>query len=690
MVDEVNDLILPGAFTRTLASRPVKTIWHHGWKDPVGVVTAVEEWPPGDPRFAELDDFPDWPAEAGALVASVAYNMHTQQGRDAYWQVKQWHEHKQAAFSIGYSVPAASATRRSDGVRVIHDLDLFEVSPVLHGAHPMTRSLEVKSNPATAGLEYKSTKAPVIELGPETLAGIKVAGLVVKAADTGRVLMIQRALVDDDPAAGTWEWPGGHLEDGEDALAAALREWHEETGSTLPGTATVVGSWTAPNGIYRGYITIVPTEDSLRINVPHDQRRVPNPDDPDGKLTEVTAWWPITALPDMPALRDACRNTPWSLLAEATLPAAAPADSEPSAAASEFAAKVMATYQAMNGQGAESKGLHPFQQSAESNAGNCTCGMARESAVHPHTFTKSLGSPQCVCSRPATDPIHTDTTEVKSAHQAVAAARAGLENKSIPPTSARAIVAEAKSRPTPAPEASVTTPQPMPESYEQLRSRISDSVRELLGGDDQTWACVESTYPDRVIVSVYSEGPGPSNATFSVPYKATASAIILGTPEPVELVTVVVPLGSSDRREATGGEDIDARVVQPTVDALTDATARISSTTAQPEQLEEVRETVQRLIAALSTKGLEVTPKADQPKPQPSATVPDGLALWDEFTFDEDDTDAPSDPSDAGAADDTEDPAQAPENTPRKEPEQKGLVLLDIAEVEAALAAMQG
>ncbi|MDV6291281.1 HK97 family phage prohead protease [Streptomyces sp. UP1A-1] len=136
VVDEVNDLIMPGAFARTLATRPVKTVWHHGWKDPVGVVVECEEWLPGDPRFADIPDGDAWPAEAGALVATVIYNLRTKTGRDAYEQVRQWHEHKQAAFSIGYRVPESSASLRGDGVRVIHHLDLYEVSPVLHGAHP--------------------------------------------------------------------------------------------------------------------------------------------------------------------------------------------------------------------------------------------------------------------------------------------------------------------------------------------------------------------------------------------------------------------------------------------------------------------------------------------------------------------------------------------------------------------------
>lgn len=47
------------------------------------------------------------------------------------------------------------------------------------------------------------------------------AGLAVHAADTGRILMLQRAQDDTDPAAGMWEFPGGRLEAGETPLRAA-------------------------------------------------------------------------------------------------------------------------------------------------------------------------------------------------------------------------------------------------------------------------------------------------------------------------------------------------------------------------------------------------------------------------------------------------------------------------------------
>lgn len=127
----------------------------------------------------------------------------------------------------------------------------------------------------------------------------KAAGLAVVAADTGRVLMLQRAHDGDDPAGGCWEFPGGRLEPKETPLAAARREWAEETGCTVPD-GRQSGHWAS--GVYEGFVLHVPTEDAVDIHNGRDQ--VTNPDDPDGDELESLAWWDLTHLTsDNPAIR---------------------------------------------------------------------------------------------------------------------------------------------------------------------------------------------------------------------------------------------------------------------------------------------------------------------------------------------------------------------------------------------------
>jgi len=184
------------------------------------------------------------------------------------------------------------------------------------------------------GLGDHLDAGPVVKAASRPVA----AGIAVRAADTGRILMLQRAhnpthctcgtpvewddqngyqhadgsvshddgtSVSDrlgarDKAAGFWELPGGRLEAGEGAWQAGRREWEEETGLRLP-PGEVTGRWRSPDGIYHGFVHTTPTETAVPI---HDGRgQVSNPDDPDGDHIEALAWWDPKHLKDNPAVR---------------------------------------------------------------------------------------------------------------------------------------------------------------------------------------------------------------------------------------------------------------------------------------------------------------------------------------------------------------------------------------------------
>lgn len=139
------------------------------------------------------------------------------------------------------------------------------------------------------------------------------AGLAVKAADSGRVLMIQRARDPEDDAAGKWEFPGGHLEEDELPLEAAKREWQEETGCKLPD-GQVVGSWLSSDGVYECFVYKISSEDLVPNNPDPENRHVLNPDDPDHDNVEVFAWFDPKELPNNPSMRDELQTTDWSEL----------------------------------------------------------------------------------------------------------------------------------------------------------------------------------------------------------------------------------------------------------------------------------------------------------------------------------------------------------------------------------------
>jgi 8-oxo-dGTP pyrophosphatase MutT (NUDIX family) len=147
--------------------------------------------------------------------------------------------------------------------------------------------------------------------------GPTVSGVALKAADTGRILMLQRGLDDDkDDAAGTWEFPGGHHEDGDlTSLHAGIREWQEEVGQPFPDNGVVHHTWTSPNGIYQGHVVVIPSEKDLSMK---DGRVLPNPDDPKGDSHEQAAWWDPAHAQKNPALREELKSgTPWKEIAAA-------------------------------------------------------------------------------------------------------------------------------------------------------------------------------------------------------------------------------------------------------------------------------------------------------------------------------------------------------------------------------------
>jgi hypothetical protein len=144
--DEVKDTIYPGAYTDTLAKRIPKGIFGHDWSKWVARTETVKELMPGDPSLPKTTrDGKPWPAEAGALYIKCRFNLNTDDGRNAYQNVKFFSETGECEWSIGYQVPKGKSTRTKSGGRGIQALDLFEYSPVLFGAAPLSGTLTVKA-----------------------------------------------------------------------------------------------------------------------------------------------------------------------------------------------------------------------------------------------------------------------------------------------------------------------------------------------------------------------------------------------------------------------------------------------------------------------------------------------------------------------------------------------------------------
>ncbi|MEU8378695.1 2'-5' RNA ligase family protein [Streptosporangium sp. NPDC048865] len=142
--DNVNDIIVPGAFAGTLIERTPKGVHSHDDEQWTARTLIAEELMPGDPRLPRTTrDGKAWPRAAGAVYIKGQFNLATKQGRDAYENVKFFKE--QCEWSIGYAVIPGKSKRDSKGVRHIHELALYEYSTVLVAANPLAMTLSVKS-----------------------------------------------------------------------------------------------------------------------------------------------------------------------------------------------------------------------------------------------------------------------------------------------------------------------------------------------------------------------------------------------------------------------------------------------------------------------------------------------------------------------------------------------------------------
>ncbi|MEU4513224.1 2'-5' RNA ligase family protein [Nonomuraea wenchangensis] len=220
VVDNVGDLILPGAYAETLATRTPKGFFNHDDKTWVARTEHVEELLPGDPRLLAMaaEAKVEWPAAAGALYVKMRFNLETPDGAKAFSNVKFYDREQE--WSIGYRVPKGGATRDAKGVRRIKRLDLFEYSPVAFGANSQTFTLSVKS-----------------ALGDDE----DLPGRIADCLRDGAPLEVKRELIRQAREAGQLDMVPMGWRDGMDA-AAALEDLAAAAGREVKADRADAGS----------------------------------------------------------------------------------------------------------------------------------------------------------------------------------------------------------------------------------------------------------------------------------------------------------------------------------------------------------------------------------------------------------------------------------------------------------------
>ena len=159
--DSVGDIIQPGAFAGSLQRRKPRVVWGHNWNDPIGKVLDIQEVGPSDPRLPEKMKS----GGVGGLYARVQFNLGSEKGREAFANIAFYGEEQE--WSIGYKTINATF----DPVRqanILHEVELYECSPVLHGANQLTGTISVKGAEA-AVLERTDTSGDDLEFAFDDL-----------------------------------------------------------------------------------------------------------------------------------------------------------------------------------------------------------------------------------------------------------------------------------------------------------------------------------------------------------------------------------------------------------------------------------------------------------------------------------------------------------------------------------------
>lgn len=179
--DRGKEVVKHGAFAKSISRKLPKGVWSHDWTQPVAKTLEARELSPGDPLL------PTAISAFGGLYVKGQFNLETQAGAEAYSNIKFGIIDE---FSIGYTVVKDSVDEKSS-VRELHEVDLFEWSPVLVGMNDATQLLSIKGETSDRGLKMKFVdhSEAVLAANEEFVARVKdLCALRIAEGKEGRMI----------------------------------------------------------------------------------------------------------------------------------------------------------------------------------------------------------------------------------------------------------------------------------------------------------------------------------------------------------------------------------------------------------------------------------------------------------------------------------------------------------------------
>jgi HK97 family phage prohead protease len=154
--DSVGDICAPGSFNASLRRRTPRVVWGHDWNQPIGKVLEIYEVPASDPRLPKKMK----QAGIGGLYARVQFNLKSERGREAFASISFFGMDQE--WSIGYKTLDAVYDNARQA-NVLKEVELYEVSPVLHGANQLTGTISIKSDQALLDPETDEEEMTISE-----------------------------------------------------------------------------------------------------------------------------------------------------------------------------------------------------------------------------------------------------------------------------------------------------------------------------------------------------------------------------------------------------------------------------------------------------------------------------------------------------------------------------------------------
>ncbi len=158
VLDHGGDIVRAGAFKKTIAERgtQIKVLDNHNARsitDVIGKTLAIREIGRGELPRSLVEQHPE---ATGGLWTRTQYLLNTTQGRESFNRIAADAVNE---YSIGYIAMQSEAikTMSADGTpihaRLLKEIKLLEVSPVIWGMNPATTTVGVKGGATAAALQ---------------------------------------------------------------------------------------------------------------------------------------------------------------------------------------------------------------------------------------------------------------------------------------------------------------------------------------------------------------------------------------------------------------------------------------------------------------------------------------------------------------------------------------------------------